>query len=638
MMSVLLLAGFIASALLVGFAAGRFLRSDSVFARACLTATLGPAALLALGNALGWVAAIHTVFWLLPILLLVMSAVLLWRSPRANRGDRPAHRVLFLLIVVILVAGAAYARAIGSDFWTPEYLAMPMHIMNGVFPVVEPTLPWKLASYHYGPMLLAAQVMSVTELPLLLAYALEPFLAAAGIVLGSAALGWTFTRSPQAALLCGLLGFLGAGFFWLQSIWLVRDLVEHFVLHQPIDAPAGETAFRWLTPMIRQMHSQSLAAMGNHRPISMGAGFLFPMLLSITEAWRAKTRASAAGWTVCAIIYGGAVALCLETSLVTLLAALAAAAALTVLLPQKEIPRTRIIGVSGAIIVCTALAALLLGGVLTSREGHVAASAFAFGFDGLLHVDGGPRKETIALWSWTFIRDFGLHIILLAIASAWAWKRRATTFLFLILIAWMHFLIPLFVRYPERYHEMNRFFFVAFGISSVVIGILLHETWLRGARWKRNAALAGIAGMLLAGTLNVLFVLAFPNLRLERSAILPQLPAATPEERKMAEWVLAADDRQHFYLPQQTTSRLDRVLFAHRTGRFVIDGSQSFDAGPALSTMEETCATAAAQALRIDFVVIPNAESASWFARHCTAEDWTLEYDGGASSRVYALR
>jgi len=652
MMAFLQMIGLLVLLGLFGFATAIYvlrLRGPAVLMLAC---TLGPVFLLVGANSLGYLLPIRAALVIVPTLMLIWTVIVFGLAKRDRQlitiqsaFAGPSRAAYLAIIGAILLGGFAYARDGGSDLWTPAYLAVPAQIMEGNFPVRDPVNPWDAYGYHYGPALLSAAMSFLTGLPVMAATVPQPLMAAAGIVLGAAAIAWKVTGSGRAAAVSGVLAFMGAGLFWLYGIYLIQDVFSHYLLHQPI-VPDTETALRWLTPTIRLMHAQSLLAILGHRPIALGAGLLFPFLYLLLEAFSVKKITACWPWVLLCILYGAGIALCLETSFAVLYAATGLFIGLLLFCAlrrqETDLHWKQSASIAGCIFLPLLVLAFFQGGVLSVHDGDATSASFAVGFDGRLHIDGGPMQETIALWEPLFLRDFGLQIGLMAWGIVYAWKRKKTSsfLLFLGLLAGLHFLIPVFVRFLPRAHEMNRFFFVAFGLSSILIGIVLSEKLLASSsRLKRNTGYALLTCLLFAGILNAAVRITFPSLRAQASPLFPTLPSISSSQEVMYRWISShttIDD--YFYL--HSGSRLpgsERALFAYHVGRFVIETSYAKPKAiiEPLTRIEEQCDIKAVQGLSIRYLVIENAERAEWFSAHCTPSDWTVQYDGAAAGKTY---
>ena len=339
-------------------------------------------------------------------------------------------------------------------------------------------------------------------------------------------------------------------------------------------------------------------------------------------------------------------ALTLETSLVTLIAC-AVATTFLLLITKNEWGRFAV--VVGLISIATILISIVQGGVLSTTGGETGASSFAFNFDGKIHYHHGATaalSKVIALWEWKFFREFGIHLALFVASGIYfVRKKKIDGFLILLfLCAAAHFLIPLFIRFTPRLHEMNRFFFVFFGTASLVCGIYLWETCLKQKASKVKFIFGSILVvlMLTAGTLNASARLFLPSLNIERAPLFPTMPEISEDERLVNEWVrenTTIEDYFFLHAGNTTDERWkNRVSFISHTGRFSI-GFGFEDAKPEfkeiMDNIEESCNSDLMRQMEIKYLLIQTEPRANWFASQCTKSDWKRVYDGGNGTREY---
>ena len=619
-------------------------------------------AALAMGSAFGlatWLFLMNVLAYLLPVpaaitasILLIICAdgILLFSGRNERLREHPPLKIAAVVFAIIALAGLAYARDPGSDAWAWTHFPLASTILQGNFPIHDPSVPWDILAYHYGPALLAAGMTHLTGATLAAAYAVQPVLNIAAIVLFAATIAWRMTRSWPAAAVSGALALGGAGLFWLHGFYLIGDLWNFYVLHEPI-VPAGETPFRWLAHAVRILYASPPLMQMNHKPIGMGIAFLFGFLFCVIETLdRGDRHRHRALWSLAAVIFGAGVALTLETSLA---ATAAASTAFIVLLALGEmrnpIEKSRWLKVGApliAVIALTLIIAKMQGGVLSVLRNDVGAQSFAFGFDGRIHFDGGPMetRDTIALWEWRFFREYGIHMFLLLAALVYGWKNRREHpgLLFLCLIAGVHFAIPLFVRFLPREHEMNRLFFPAFGVSSLIIGIFLWETCFKNKKtWKRIAATVCIAAMLVASAAHIPVRLLFPTLRIERTSLFPSLPTASAEEHALYAWVKGRTTLNDiFFAPPTSKGDFPKraVAFATHTGRFTTGASTfvppSKEILPDFTAMVERCDSAAMKRLSVHYAVLLTQDDETWFKKTCTSKAWKAVYSEKALPQV----
>ncbi|TSC57845.1 MAG: hypothetical protein Greene041619_920 [Candidatus Peregrinibacteria bacterium Greene0416_19] len=662
--------GLIGTFFLSGYAiATHMLRVRDTLSVAALTSTIGLAVYLFLVNALGYLIPIRASFGLSLTIIAGLALLAFLRERNAGHPlfpsltDRPPRRVVLILASIILIAGYAYARDRGSDEWVWTTYPMPATIIERNFPVMEPANPWERTNYHYAPQLYVAAAVWLTDISLASAHATLPLLSCAGIVLCAAALAWRLSKSWTATWLAAAMALAASGLFWLQGIWLIRDLVYQFILHTPLPPipDMTDTAFRWLTPTIRNIPSQSFLPMLGHRALALGGAFLWSFLLCVQTIWTDRlSKSSLIAWMFLAIIVGAGVALTFEASLVLTLGSLVLlCAALLIQAIGKPSARERvirIIALSAVIAATVTMISLVQGGPLTALHGSVSPASFSPNLTGRLEITIDERgPETIGVWEWPYLRDFSLHLIALPLLLIWIIRRkRGDPFLLLLLtIGIVHFAAPLLISYRPQPHNMLRLFQTAFSVTSFLIAIMAWQhIFVKESRRPASVRIAIaliIAAMLMAGTLNAVVRLAFPTLRLEAAALWPPMPPLDPDLRTMHGWAKehsTLDDR--FYIREDYFEKdlvfrdwvyKYRMLFSGETGRYVIGYANINRLAPDiernLRMIEQSCATASFEVFDIRYLVIPRREQAEWYERECEKDVWAPVYDGGSDARPF---
>lgn len=594
-------------------------------------AALGFSSVLGIGyyliglNLIAYVLPIQTAYWVTLLGMLCWTAGLWLKNttPVWRNMDTPPRHIIWVLLGIIGYIGIAYARNPGNDILAFTHLPLAAMIKEGNFPVQDVAHPWIPFSYHYGASLFASATAFLTTINIALAYALQSIFCTAAIILFAAALSKEYVKSWSGSILCGVLAIAGAGLFWLQGGWLIKELFEFHILNMP---SGNASIFRWVSTAITNGYAQPLLMVLHHKPISMGAAFLFATLYCLYEASTAKTMRC--NWIATAVVLCAGIALTTETSFVLLLASMASYSIALLLIRSASVQQTILPYLCIAIL--AVLIALFQGGILSTLSHDSDASHFVFAFDGRIHYDNSIAKHTIALWEWRFIRDFGLHIIFSIFALLSFWKRKQMFLLFIGIVAYAHMFAPLFVRFTPRLHEMNRLFYPWFGLSSLLIGIYLWNQWLTKSEGPRRViGIIIVAMMLLASTLNTSVRLIFPELELEKTSLFPKLPAISKDEQELYAWVQNHTSvKDYFYLHDSFTDiplLKERQRFSAHTGRHAIGQyfeQLSADYENAFLAIEQQCSAAAFAKAKLKYFVILTEERADWFATHCKSSEW----------------
>jgi hypothetical protein len=624
---------------LFGFTISAYiLKVREILGTVAITCTAGSAFFMVVSNAFAYLMPIKTSFLLTLALMLLSSLIILATIPWKVSFSLLPRSVLCVFALVFAFTALAYMRDRGSDEWTWSHLALSSTILEGNFPPLEPANPWELTNYHYGYTLIVAGISFFTKLSLTASHIFLPAIAAAGILFFAGAIARRLTVSAGAVALAAIFTFGAAGLFWLQGWWLLKDLWEHFVLGNIVEP----SPFQWLTPTIRTLYAQPWLMMLGHRAISLGGAFTLALLYCLQTLWFEHPR-KRLPWIIVAIFFGAALANTMETTLLTLVVTLVAF--LPIVYLQMPGRWKEYILVCLLIFVPVLIIGFTQGGTLSTQSGAASPGQFTLNLTGHIFHDANIANDSIVLWEWRFFREFGLHVILSILAGIFFWKKKNTFALFILTLAFIHFLIPLIVFYKPFPGNLLRFFYTAFSISSLAIGIYIWEVMLYPAsrsagKLRFFGGVALISAMLFAGILNVAVRLVFPTLRLEATEFFPSLAQETEASKKMYSWVRTNTTLQDYFFIFNTEEKdpiggpetlKDRLRFSYSTGRFVI-GSANISAPPpdkmALIHGAERCELPAFEALHIRYLVVPSERQAPWFKTTCTPAHWKLVYGG----------
>ncbi|MEI8229678.1 MAG: hypothetical protein WCG83_00895 [Candidatus Peregrinibacteria bacterium] len=599
----------------------------------------GPAFVMVVSNALGYVLPITRSFVVTYLLVLLLCAIILlrgWGSFRrlSTTLEIPPRKALLLIIGVFLLVALAYARDRGSDEWTPPHFALPALIVAGDFPVREPDIPWERTGYHYGSALLVANSTFMTGLTLAQSQSFLPPIATAGILFFAGALAWRLRRSWGAAVLAAVMSLAAAGLFWLNGFFLVRDLFDYYIRGIAIVYSISPSPFQWLTPMLRNMHAQPLLMELGQRNISVGGAYFFGLLYSLQHVLDSPREKSVFLWIASAIVLGAALAITMETSLVVLLACLLSFTAIVFLLRRRD--------TMGFLLICAAFGlpvlfiAITQGGPLTQLQGATGSGAFAWNLTGAINTS---NTASIALGSLLFFRDYGPHILLFLLAICFFWRKKNISIFPLLLgmIAIVHFLIPLVFSYPWMEGQLLRFFYIFFSLSSLLIALFLWDTFFAIQRLRKFGVII-VTLLLIAGTLNATVRLVFPTLRLEYTEFFPSMPKVALAQENMYFWIRNHTTLEDYFFVstwQDENKKMehDRLSLMFSTGRFALGFGSISDPAPEkeafLRSANEHCSSDSLEALGVRYLVVPTERQSTWFKQECDSTLWRPVYRGG---------
>lgn len=593
------------------------LKERNVLAVIGITAVAGPATYLVTANAFGYVLPIQTAFWVgIGILVLVTGIILLWTQRAQQQSVRPPRYVMWIFAAVIVIGGFAHMRILPSDILVWPQLPVVATIAEGNFPVHKPNNPWDRARYHYGPEFLVAATHTVTGVSFVAGYAPQTLLAIAGILFCAGALVYELTRSWRTALIAGLLSVFGSGFAFLQITNLLRDLWQHFMLHDSLPGP-----FRSFFSMTWSSVTNPPSVIMQHRSSALGFLFLYGFLLALYHALASDKKR---WWIGLSVIFAAALALTAETMFVAVMGALP----LFVLMTR---PTRSTILTSLAIFLPAAFIACVQGGVLTKLGPGPSAGDILVGLRPFIRP---AADRWIDFWDWTFIRDFGLPFLLLPFLCIYAWKRRMTKpfILFIVLTGLLAFVYPFVIVYEPLPQANIRFFWITTSLFSLLIGIMLCDTLMKNAKkWKRLLGYSTALSMSITGVLFILLILFFPGYRFARMPLFADLPPISDEDRTMYAWAkehIAQDQFMYMWIPDEE-AEFDQARFMTETGRFVVghmfSSPLSEEHQRLIDTIAKGCDRKSFETLGVRFVAMMTEEEAKWFER-CSEKDWVLRF------------
>ncbi len=619
-------------------------RAKSPYAVLGLTFTFGPAVWLLLANGLAYLVSLRMAFASALFLIVVFDLVQL-RSFRALRLEKSDKAATWFLVALTVVIGFVHARFIGSDPWSWQHFPLASTIVAGNFPVMTPINPLQHLYYHYAPAFTAAGFTLLTGLPLTVGFAFQPLVGAAGILFFVAAFVRELTRSARAAVLCAVLALAGSGLQWLSGPEMF-DIVAMFT-----SGFRNLRAISGLGTLVASPITVSPLIFLGHRSTSMGLPLLYGLLWTLLQCLDVRPSKK---MLIPGFVFALALTLTMELAFVTISCTLVAAAALFFIVPQSRALALRIITFGLAALVPALLIGLFHGGVLT---GLLAGGTHSF----VVHISSrliyNSYGSTVAFYSLQFLRDFGLPLLLLPLASVFAWRRRHTQPFWLVLLGLglVHFLLPFILEYQLIRGEMRRSFYVSTSVFSLLAGAYVFDRFLTSSRRAlRIAGIGLIAAMLFSSTLYIVLRGFMPQMRWQPEPLFAPLPTITEEQRETYEWVKHNTSLSDFFYIRNLTVPFEalyseeeaqlkeRILFMTYTGRYTIgpiifwDYSQEWVDDTV--RVEQTCDAAIMRRLHVKFLLVENAERAAWFTSKCRVSDWAVRYKGGpAYPRIYEL-
>ncbi len=615
------------------------LRTKSPYAVLGLTFTFGPAVWLLLSNGLAYAVSLRAAFALALLLIAIFDLVSLrsFGFFRPEKSDRAATWFLFGLTLVI---GFVHARFIGSDPWSWQHFPLASTIVAGNFPVMTPIDPLHHLHYHYAPAFTAAGFQLLTGLPLTVGFAFQPLVGAAGILFFVAALVRELTGSVRTAVIASLLAIGGAGLQWINGpeLWALVQMV--------LSGFRDTHALSGLGTLVASPITVSPLMFLGHRSTAMG----LPLLFGLFWTLRAWTENNSRFAVFAGFIFALALTLTMELAFVTICVTLALTAGIALLFPSSRTFGIKILWFGLAALVPALLIGLVHGGVLT---GLLAGGTRSF----VLHISSrliyNSYGSTVAFYSVQFLRDFGLPLLFLPLAAVFAWRRRLTQPLWLVLLGLgvLHFLLPFAIEYQLIRGEMRRSFYPATSIFALMSGVYVCDRFLSSRRRsQRTAGIGLIAAMLVSSTLYLVLRGFMPQMRWQPEPLFAGLPPISAEQREMYEWAKNHTSLSDFFyvrnltvpfealVSEEEAQLKERILFMTYAGRYTIGPIIFWDYTQEWLDdnirAERTCDAATMKRLHVKYLLVENAERAAWFTSKCRASDWTVRYRGGPIAPV----
>ncbi|MBP9773587.1 MAG: hypothetical protein KBD00_03075 [Candidatus Peribacteraceae bacterium] len=645
--------GFVYAAILfwVGFAVAVYLlHLRSPLAIAGTTLCFGNAAFLVLANGLGYILPLRMAVIVTLILLAILAAGLQFFSRTPQHSiDRLDRRYVFGYGFILVLCGLVNARFVGSDPWSWQHFPLAATIAAGNFPVMTPINPAQHLAYHYAPAFLAGTFRLLTGLPLSIEFLFQPFIGGAGVLLFTGALVRRLTKSDRTALVAAVLALMGTGWVWMGGLFAFLQTGVSGLSHP----------FAFLGTMVGSGITTSLLNFLGHRSTALGFPLVYALLYFFSLIGGKKSVRQQGSLIIVCFVLALALTLTMEIAFVTVPFALGLYIALLWCGSSEDrMTGHRLFVASLLVFLPASLIALVHGGVLSGVLSDHSDSAFLLRPS--LSVTYTSLGEHVSFFSWHFLRDFGLPLLLLPFAWVYFWKRhsRSSFFLCLCALASVHLIIPFLVQYTLIPGEMHRLFYTTSTIGSLLAGVLLMQTFVVSKhRFVRISGWILIASMLVSSSIYFCLRLTIPTMRLETAPIFAGLPPVTASQQRLYNWVSTHTTLSDWFyvrnltvdfhdVSQEEAQMRDRVLFTTYTGRYTIGpiifwsyDSQWLDT---VLVAEKTCSADAMKTLGVRYLLVETADRAVWFDAHCDSAKWISRYDDPSIApnypRVYELR
>jgi hypothetical protein len=603
-------------------------------------------------NAVSYVVPIKEAVWLVLIGFGVFSASQLLSkgigafSPEIDFSKKELQILFGLALLVSVISGAVQLRAFDND--DLAHLSFASTISEGNFPVMNPMDPDTILSYHYGPDLLAAATHNVTQIPLLQDYDIQMFFFSGLTFLLSFLLAFYITDNFYTSIVASIFFFYGSGLLFLNITNGFSPLYHRYVLGEQV---AGQWKFiaDMLWPKISNFYTYAIrnytSVMGT--PIMLAVVYLY---FKCVDENHARTKDA----IFIGLLLGG-LALSLETSFVILAFVLALILLWKIYLFTTSKDRvmqhhygTGIRLIAGILFIGSAVA-VLQGGILSASIESIGTrqvsssenvQIFSLNKNPLELAIGSTVEDTIPLYSPTFLKEFGLLLLLFPIAVIVF--RRDKKIIFLSSVGIVAFLIPILVIYVARPWEMARVFTVSTTIFSFVSALLVCFLFNRYKKsLKIKSALIVISLMVIFGGLAfqlVCMVTPFSNFgKIHVPFIASPLQPSILDSR-VYEWIRINTVHSARFYPYSE-------ILIFETGRM----SPGYYLGlspeskiPLYKDIADNCSAVSLKKLGINYLIVsPDGFSSETFSKKCSLLDAVLVFSATADSDyrdIYQLK
>ena len=562
------LLGYLAVCMLFGYCISRFLlRFREFYQLLPLSILIGLGGNIFFLNLISYLIPVQSAVWAVLLFMLIASLFLLLKTRDAtptsnNFGNRKTSVLVAVAIAISSLSGLVAIKSLALDDFFMGHMPLASTIVAGNFPVMDPSAPDKILSYHYGAELMSANLSILTGMPIWLAYDIQIFLFTGSLFLMLFALVYFLCQSYWAAIVGAALFLYGDGLQWINFFTKgIPALWRRYILHENIPA-----FWKWVTDLaFPKLNTSYIFLMNNHSlalgmPVLILVLFLYFMALRESETRRSWIYAISAG-----IAYGFS-ALNIETYFSILF--IAFGLSLLIVRTRKHITITLSVMTVGLLL------ALFQGGILSSiinnQERDAIVPIQSVNDFMILNLAPNPAKidnsdTFIKLFSYEFFVQFGLPIILIIPAIWYFYKRRAGSFLLLALAGLGAFAVPFLFRYPVRPWEMSRFFSLAVPLFALLSGVWLMQIMRESVDISAKRKYVILILTFLLGASGLLSQTIFAVSNLDRfgsiGPLITCLPVPDPADATAYKWIQTNTTLKDIFFPPPEE-------FVRHTGRF----------------------------------------------------------------------
>lgn len=475
-------------------------------------------------NVISYFISIKLSAWLVLVLFFVVSIFWIYKSGYkwlflldSNSFDK--RKSIFIFLVAILISffsGIVAIKSLALDDLFIGHIPLSVTIAEGNFPVMDPSLPDRSLSYHYGSDLMTAIFNLTSKIPFWLGYDLQIIFFTGSLFLLLFILIYEVTKSYRASIVGSFLFFYGTGFQWLYLFTEgLPNFWDKFMLGKEVEAFWSFLTF----VAFPKLNTSFIFGMNNHSTI-IGVPVLVLALIYYFKSLRVKDSKLSRTYILFSGVSFGYLALNLETYFI--ITSLALFSLVILYLLSKKIINLdnffdqidgRKFFINTFLFFAISLSlAFFQGGVISNifTDSDTEKVHFVNNFSDFMYFDLAPDPAKtndpntfIRLFSYDFFLQFGLPLLLIIPAGIYVFRQRKIETLLLLVLAGGAFLVPFLFRLPSRNWEISRFFLIAIPFFSMLVGIYLSRVYENNINKKiKYLIVVGILFVAISGVLS----------------------------------------------------------------------------------------------------------------------------------------
>ena len=445
------------------------------------------------------------------ILLIVSIVLLLLKKKEILTVEKDISKKEFailisiaILICILTFLGVYRYGSFDIDAHIPMALTM---FHNNNYPPIDPFQPNYVLLYHYGGDLLAGSMYHLCNFEILRAYEMSSTMLSGITFLCFFSLGWLLSKNYKISFLAGFCSYFGGGLLWLDAImrfitknlppdwvnWSFLQTLLNLGIHGSITNPPSIIAFTSTSSLGNPLLIFSFIIfwkMLENKNFKNSISHVYILLISLFVLYMAADWLFITFWVAVLPFLG-------------------------ILLFKKDnhglIPSLILLCVSGILVKTLGNSLFLQDSLQHLGRNNIFSleiKEHLFIVDNFGRLMGSPMNyQKTWLFSWDFICEFGLSIILLPLTIIYLTKAKNLFAVLLFLSAITTMPVPLFVDFKINPVELVRLF----GFGNSMLFILL--TWSICSLYK-----SFLKNKLILTTF-VIFVCASPLLQLGSSIL-----------------------------------------------------------------------------------------------------------------------